>query len=80
MGAFGASNDVWDSYLRGWGFIRRVIPNTCPDCYTVWDFCNDNPEGSYILAIGDHIVAVVSGNYYDSWDSGSEVPIYYYTK
>lgn len=74
------SNAVWDSYLRGCGFIREVIPNTCPDCYTVNDFCYDNPTGKYILATGSHVVAVVDGDYYDSWDSGNEVPIFFYQR
>jgi hypothetical protein len=74
------SNQVWDSYLRGCGFVRKIIPNTCPDCYTISDFCYDHPYGEYILATGSHVVAVINGNYYDSWDSGNEVPIYYYEK
>lgn len=77
---WGNSNSVWDSYLRGCGFVRRVIPNTCPNCYTVMDFCYDNPYGVYILATGSHVVAVIDGNYYDAWDSGDEVPIYFYER
>lgn len=73
-----SSNNVWDAYLYTQGFNRRVIPNTCPDCYTVKDFCNDNPRGTFLLATGTHVIAVVDGNYYDTWDSGNEVPIYYY--
>jgi len=76
---FGNSNTVWDSYLRKHGFVRNVIPNTCPSCYTVLDFCHDNPDGVFLLATGSHVVAVVDGDYYDSWDSGNEVPIYYYS-
>lgn len=45
MGDWGDNNKVWDSYLRSRGFKRRVIPNTCPDCYTVKDFCIDHPYG-----------------------------------
>jgi hypothetical protein len=77
---WGDSNRVWDAYLRGCGFLRRVIPNTCPDCYTIKDFCYDHPLGEYILATGSHVVAVIDGDYYDSWDSGNEVPIFYYTR
>lgn len=73
-----SSNHVWGSYLQGKGFQRHVIPNTCPDCYTVRDFCRDNPIGEYVLATGTHVVAVKNGDYYDSWDSGSEVPIYFW--
>ena len=80
MGDWGDSNRIWDTYLRDNGFVRRVISNTCPNCYTVKEFCHDNPYGVFILATGNHVVAIVNGNYYDSWDSGNEVPIYYYTQ
>lgn len=75
-----SSNAVWGSYLRGQGYHRESIPNSCPDCYTITQFCNDHRYGSYILATGTHVVAVVNGDYYDAWDSGNEVPVYYWTK
>ena len=40
----------------------------------------DNPEGKYLLATGTHVVTVIDGDYYDTWDSGDEIPIYYFTK
>lgn len=79
-GDWGSSNPVWDSYLREQGFKRYVIPNTCPDCYTVEKFAYDHPEGLYILATGSHVVTVSDGDWYDSWNSAYEIPIYYYTK
>lgn len=75
-----SSNNVWGGYLYSKGFNRYVIPNTCPDCYTIKDFCDDNPRGTFLLATGTHVVAVIDGNYYDTWDSGDEVPIYYWRK
>lgn len=80
LGDWGSSNAVWSAYLREKGYNRYIIPNTCPDCYTVRDFCKDNPKGTYILATGSHVVAVIDGDYYDSWDSGNEVPIMYFRK
>lgn len=80
LGDWGNSNKVWDEYLRSQGFRRKIIPNTCPRCYTVRMFSIDNPSGVFILATGRHIVAVVDGTYYDSWDCGNEVPIYYYIR
>lgn len=75
-----SSNEVWSSYLRDMGFERYVIPNSCPDCYTVKDFCIDNPQGQFLLATGSHVIAVIDGSYYDTWDSGNEVPIYYWQR
>lgn len=73
-----SSNNVWGEYLINKGFTRHIIPNTCPMCYTVDEFCKDNPNGCYLLATGTHAVAVVDGNYLDTWDSGNEIPIYYW--
>ena len=65
---------VWGTYLYSMGFRRGIIPDTCPLCYTVRDFSEDNPKGTYILATNSHVIAVVNGNYFDAWDSGDEVP------
>jgi hypothetical protein len=75
-----SSNRVWDHYLRKKGFKRYVAPDTCPDCYTVKDFCRDHPWGVFILATGTHVLVCHNGEYTDSWDSGDEPIIYYYEK
>ncbi|MDE6789340.1 MAG: hypothetical protein K2J47_08490 [Ruminococcus sp.] len=75
-----SANAVWGAYLRSKGFTRHVIPDTCPDCYTVADFTEDNPHGKYILATGSHVIAVSDGDYYDTWDSGSEIPVFFWRK
>lgn len=73
-----SANHVWGTYLKSKGFNRYLLPNTCPDCYTVKDFCVDYPQGEYMLATGSHVIAVEDGNYYDAWDSGDEIPVYYW--
>lgn len=75
-----SSNAVWGSYLLKNNYSRKAIPNVCPECYTVKEFCMDHPYGKFLLAIGTHVVAVKNGNYYDTWDSGNEVPVYYFKK
>ena len=71
------ANHVWGAYLRRNGFARRIIPDTRPECYTVSDFATDNPIGTYVLGLSSHVVTIVNGDWYDSWDSGQEIPIYY---
>lgn len=71
-----SSDSVWGSVLRQHGFYKTAIPNTCPDCYTVNEFCKDNPNGVYVLGFGGHVATVIDGDLFDSWDSSNEIPIY----
>lgn len=75
-----SANHVWGAYLKSIDYTQHVLPDTCPDCYTIMDFCQDYPEGKYLLATGSHVIAVENGDYFDSWDSGRETPIYYWKK
>lgn len=74
------SNSVWGKFLYENGYRREIIPNSCPACYTVAEFCVDHPVGTFLLVTGDHVVAVIDGSYYDTWDSGNAVPVYYWAK
>lgn len=75
-----SSNHVWGEYLIDNGYSRHIIPDTCPSCYTVAHFAHDHPKGAYILALHGHVVAVKDGDYFDTWDSGDEIPLYYWEK
>lgn len=75
-----SSNHVWGAYLLDRGYTRHIVPNTCPYCYTVRQFAEDNPDGTYILALHGHVVCCKDGCYMDSWDSGDEVVVYYWKK
>lgn len=75
-----SSNDVWGSYLidKGWKYSR--LQDTCPFCYTIDDFCNEHPKGTFIVATGSHVVCIKDGIYLDTWDSGKKVPLFYFEK
>lgn len=75
-----SDNSVHQSYLRQYGYHIRPIPNSCPDCITVKEFSNMFPKGRYILATGDHVVALIDGDYFDSFDSGDEIVSYVFSK
>jgi hypothetical protein len=76
MGDMPSSDAVWGSVLRQHGFYKKAIPNTCPNCYTVADFCRDNPYGTFVLGFGNHAATVVDGDLFDNWNSSDEIPIY----
>ena len=76
-----SANRVWQSLLSDSGFIRKAInQQSCPACFLVKHFCIEHPEGTYVLCTGTHTVAVKDGDYYDTWDSGNEVPVFYWEK
>ena len=80
MGDLPSSNRVWDNYLKSQGFSRHIVSAECLECYTIQDFCNEYPQGTYVIGTGSHAVAVVDGVLLDSWDSSDETPIYFYRK
>lgn len=73
-----SSNEVWGLYLYRHGFEPFMLPKTCPQCLTVKEFCKKYPHGTYIIGTGDHAVAVINGDYFDSWDSGNSVASYFW--
>lgn len=80
MGDMPSSDVVWGAWLRSHGWERNIIEDTCPNCYTVAEFCSDHPDGTYVLALGGHVVCAENGDYYDTWDSGDRTPLYYYSR
>ena len=80
MGNESVADEVWGSVLRQHGFRREIVPNTCPDCYTVEDFCNDHPDGVYVVKSEDHVATVKDGVLFDSWPSQGKTVIYFWTK
>lgn len=74
------ADDVWGSYLKAHGFIRNWMPDDCPDC-TVAQFAEEHPDGTFILSMpGRHVLTVVDGVIYDSWDPQKEIPTYFWAK
>lgn len=78
LGDMPNANWIINAVLKQYGFERKVIPDTCPDCYTVAMFADEHPKGTYILGTGDHVVTVENGVIWDSWDSSLAVPVFYW--
>ena len=73
-------DSVLSAYLRKHGFKRYAISNNCPDCFSIKDFCREYPIGTYVVLTSGHAIAVIDGNYYDTSDSGNEIPMMYWKK
>jgi hypothetical protein len=71
---------VFNAILRENGFTRYALPDTCPDCYTLADFANDNPTGLYVACTSDHVITIIDGTIYDAWNSEGEIPLYVWRK
>lgn len=71
-----SSNAVWGAYLKRYGYHRHLAP----DDITVGEFAEKYDQGTYILALSGHVVCVVDGILYDTWDSSNEIVLYYWTK
>lgn len=72
------ANEVWGAFLKDRGYTRHVIPDTCPECYTIGEFAEDHPEGLFVVATGSHVVTIIDGCVMDAWDSRREVPTFYW--
>ena len=70
---------VWGHYLYLKGFEPFLLPRKCPRCITVREFTQMFPAGVFIIGTGSHAVAIINGNYYDSWDSGEEIASFFWT-
>lgn len=75
-----SSNAVWGAYLRNKRFTKHLLPDTCPDCYTIGDFAEDYNKGVYIVGTGSHVVTIENGIAFDTWDSLHETVLYYFTR
>ena len=69
---------VWGRYLYELGFEPFLLPRDCRNCVTIDEFCRIYPVGIYIIGTGSHAVAIINGDYYDSWDSGNEIPSFFW--
>lgn len=63
----------YERYLKDKGFTYTGISNKKGTKRpTVDSFAKAHKSGIYVLIVANHLVAVVDGMYYDTWDSGEK--------
>ena len=72
---------VYSKYLEDQGFkwvgIRAQKGKSRPTVATMY---KEFPKGTCIIRVAHHVVAMVDGIYYDTWDSGGKSVYGYYIK
>lgn len=75
------SKYCYEKYLKDSGFVYTGISNKKGSKRpTVKSFTKEHNAGTYFLRVAHHVVAVVDGVYYDTWDSGDCSLYGYWTK
>lgn len=74
------SDRLWWGFLADHGFEYHAILHECPRCVTVEEFCYNHPEGLYVLATQNHVLTAIDGDWYDTFDSGGETVLHYWTR
>ena len=71
MDIFDAPSDVVRKAMMQLGFEYHGVSNKKGSKRpTVDQFAAEHKSGRYIVTVARHVVAVVDGRYYDTWDSG----------
>jgi hypothetical protein len=72
---------VYEQYILDKGFKYVGVSNKKgAKRPTVQSFAKEHNEGTYILRVAHHIVTVVDGYFYDTWDSGDKSLYGYWVK
>lgn len=75
------SKTCYESYLKDNGFEYHGISNRKGSKRpTVESFTKEHKSGTFFLNVANHVVYVVDGIYYDTWDSGQRCLYGYYEK
>lgn len=71
----------YEKYLIKNGFSYKGVSNKKgAKRPTVDSFAKEHKTGIYVLRVAHHLVAVVDGFYYDTWDSGGKSMYGYWEK
>ena len=75
-----SSSYIVGMYMKEQGYEMKTVSSIYPQCTTVKKFSELNKTGKYVLVTENYVVAVIDGDYFDVWDCGDEIVLYYYTE
>lgn len=75
-----SSDYVWGMFLKKNGFQQKMVESICPDCTTVQRFADNHPDGVYVVKTQSHTICIREGCWWDSWNSGEEIVLYFWQK
>ena len=79
MDIFSCDLDKTNDALASLGFKYTGVSNKKGTKRpTVDSFAKEHKKGTYIASVAHHVVAIVDGKYYDTWDSGYKSLYGYY--
>lgn len=78
---------VYNKYLKQFNVVPELLHPTAENSVTETQFAEAHPSGTYILEVGrpklrsgpynyylpDHLVAIIDGDIYDSWNSSNDI-------
>ena len=71
----------YEAYLKREGFVYHGVSNAKGTKRPTIDrFAKDHPSGVYMARVAHHVVAIIEGVYYDTWDSGYKSMYGYWVK
>lgn len=72
---------AYQKYLTQNNFVRiPVVVSKGSTRPKVAEFAKEQPAGTYLLEIAHHIVVVIDGSYFDTWDCGAKSLYGYWKK
>lgn len=80
LGEMPNSSIVWTTLLLDNGYLERSLMDKTQSNYNVDMFCNDYPNGEYVVVADNKIIYIRDGKFYDSIRSSDIVLMYYFEK
>ncbi len=60
---------AYEKFLEKNGFKKQSMPRFTDNTrYTVKEFADANPKGTFIISVANHLTCMIDGTIYDTWN------------